>query len=91
MLGSDDDDINDDGAEYLERLGSTIKKKSPFPVTSSSIVDDDEDDEDEWDEAEETALEGYSTPLDDEEAFVDEYCIFKEVMNGMLFLYFASE
>lgn len=83
VLGSDEDDVNDDG-EYLERLSNNIKKKSPFSVTSSSIVDDDDatDDDEEDDGAEETALEDYTTPLDDEDSPVDEYVIFKEVMHS---------
>ncbi|KFM76182.1 Importin-7, partial [Stegodyphus mimosarum] len=85
ILGSDDDDVNDEG-EYLEKISANIKKKSPFAVTSATITDDDEatDDEDEEDDgAEETALEGYTTPLDDEDTSVDEYVIFKEVMNNL--------
>ncbi|XP_055947486.1 importin-7-like [Argiope bruennichi] len=83
VLGSDEDDVNEDFPE-LNKISREIKKKSPFPVTSSNIVDDDEaTDDEEYEEAEETALEGYSTPLDDEETNIDEYVIFKEVMNGL--------
>lgn len=83
VLGSDEDDVNEEYPE-LDKISREIKKKSPFPVTSSSIVDDDEaTDDEEYEEAEETALEGYTTPLDDDEANIDEYIIFKEVMNGL--------
>ena len=44
--------------------------------------DEDDDDDDEIDEAEETALEGYETPLDAEDCNIDEYQIFKEVFQG---------
>ncbi|GIY51835.1 hypothetical protein CDAR_477292 [Caerostris darwini] len=84
LLGSDEDDVGNDDVAELTRYAQTVKKKSPFPVTSSSIVDDDEaTDDDEYEEPEETALEGYSTPLDDDDTPVDEYIIFKEVMNGI--------
>ncbi|GIY97838.1 importin-7 [Caerostris extrusa] len=68
LLGSDEDDVGNDDVAELTRYAQTVKKKSPFPVTSSSIVDDDEaTDDDEYEEPEETALEGYSTPLDDDD------------------------
>lgn len=41
--------------------------------------DDDDDDED---GAAETALETYTTPLDSEDCPIDEYVIFKEVMQS---------
>lgn len=83
VLGSDEDDINEDG-DYLDRLSGEIKSKSPFPVTSANIQDDDETSDDEDDDlAEETALEGYTTPLDDEESSIDEYVVFKEVMQNL--------
>lgn len=41
---------------------------------------DDEDWED--DDAEETALEGYTTTVDDEDNFVDEYQIFKAILQS---------
>ncbi|XP_071034336.1 importin-7 isoform X2 [Parasteatoda tepidariorum] len=84
VLASDEDEINEDG-DYLESLSKTIKKKSPFPVTSSVIADDDEtsDDEEAYEEAEETALESYVTPLDDEDCAIDEYVIFKEIMQSL--------
>lgn len=86
VLDSDEDDIDDDGQEYLARLARRAKKESPFPVTSATIEDDpedDDDDEDEEDDEEETALESFTTPLDDEDCPVDEYQVFKEVMHGI--------
>lgn len=46
--------------------------------------DDDDDNEDDWDEdaLEETALEGFSTPLDLENG-VDEYQFFTQALLGM--------
>lgn len=44
---------------------------------------EDGDDEDwENDDAEETALEGYSTAVDDEDNLVDEYQIFKAIIQS---------
>uniref|UniRef100_A0A8C8CPC0 Importin N-terminal domain-containing protein n=1 Tax=Oncorhynchus tshawytscha TaxID=74940 RepID=A0A8C8CPC0_ONCTS len=67
-LGSDEDDIDEEGQEYLEML--------------AKHAGEDGDDED-WDEddAEETALEGYTTAVDDEDNLVDEYQIFKAILQ----------
>ncbi|XP_071505004.1 LOW QUALITY PROTEIN: importin-7-like [Diadema antillarum] len=67
-LESDEDEIDEDGAEYLERLESAAADR-----------EDDEDDE----VYEETALEGYNTPLDDEDTTTDEYVIFKSIMQNI--------
>lgn len=46
---------------------------------------EDGDDEDwEEDDAEETALEGYTTTVDDEDNFVDEYQIFKAILQSTI-------
>ncbi|KAM4778250.1 importin-7 isoform X1 [Corvus cornix cornix] len=67
-LGSDEDDIDEDGQEYLEILAKQ--------------AGEDGDDEDwEEDDAEETALEGYSTIIDDEDNPIDEYQIFKTIFQ----------
>uniref|UniRef100_A0A8C7GT08 Importin 7 n=1 Tax=Oncorhynchus kisutch TaxID=8019 RepID=A0A8C7GT08_ONCKI len=68
-LGSDEDDIDEEGQEYLEML--------------AKHAGEDGDDED-WDEddAEETALEGYTTAVDDEDNLVDEYQIFKAILQS---------
>ena len=42
--------------------------------------DSDSDEEDEYDGCEETSLEAYTTPLDDDDCDVDEYNIFKQVL-----------
>ncbi|XP_058015618.1 importin-7 isoform X6 [Ahaetulla prasina] len=69
-LGSDEDDIDEDGQEYLEILAKQVGEDG-----------DDEDWED--DDAEETALEGYSTIIDDEDNPVDEYQIFKAIFQTL--------
>uniref|UniRef100_A0A3P8ZPH1 Importin N-terminal domain-containing protein n=1 Tax=Esox lucius TaxID=8010 RepID=A0A3P8ZPH1_ESOLU len=67
-LGSDEDDIDEEGQEYLEML--------------AKHAGEDGDDEDwEEDDAEETALEGYTTAVDDEDNLVDEYQIFKAILQ----------
>lgn len=68
-LGSDEDDIDEEGQEYLEMLARQ--------------AGEDGDDEDwEEDDAEETALEGYTTSVDDEDNLVDEYQIFKAILQS---------
>jgi len=90
VLSSDEDDIDQDGQDYLDRLQERISNtsgQSPYPI--SSVIkdlpcegeDEDEDDDDEDDEEEETALEGYTTPLDLDNCQVDEYVIFKQVLE----------
>uniref|UniRef100_A0A8D3E5M7 Importin 7 n=1 Tax=Scophthalmus maximus TaxID=52904 RepID=A0A8D3E5M7_SCOMX len=69
-LGSDEDDIDEEGQEYLEMLAKQ--------------AGEDGDDEDwEEDDAEETALEGYTTAVDDEDNLVDEYQIFKAILQNI--------
>ncbi|XP_076310776.1 importin-7 msk isoform X2 [Tachypleus tridentatus] len=80
-LESDEDEIDDEGTDYLERLARKAKAKSPFNITSSTIEDDDDDDDE---EGEETALESYTTPIDDEDNFIDEYVIFKDVILNVV-------
>uniref|UniRef100_A0A8C7YHS4 Importin 7 n=1 Tax=Oryzias sinensis TaxID=183150 RepID=A0A8C7YHS4_9TELE len=69
-LGSDEDDIDEEGQEYLEML-------------AKQAGEDGDDDDWEEDDAEETALEGYTTAIDDEDNFVDEYQIFKAVLQNI--------
>ncbi|KFO18721.1 Importin-7 [Fukomys damarensis] len=67
-LGSDEDDIDEDGQEYLE-------------ILAKQAGEDVDDEAWEEDDAEETALEGYSTIIDDEDNPVDEYQIFKAIFQ----------
>jgi len=82
-LSSDEDDIDEDGVEYLEQLDVKLKKASaPFPMSTED--DDDYEDEDDDDEDnEETPLECFGTPLDEEDCVVDEYVVFKEVIVAL--------
>lgn len=46
-------------------------------------IDDNSDDEDsDFEPTEETVLETYTTPIDEEDSDVDEYQAFKQVMTG---------
>uniref|UniRef100_A0A4W6DCR6 Importin 7 n=1 Tax=Lates calcarifer TaxID=8187 RepID=A0A4W6DCR6_LATCA len=66
----ENDDIDEEGQEYLEMLAKQ--------------AGEDGDDEDwEEDDAEETALEGYTTAVDDEDNLVDEYQIFKAILQNI--------
>jgi hypothetical protein len=87
VLASDEDDIDDTAPDYLERLQEkVVSAKAPFPITAViKDEEEEEDDEDEYDDdgLEETALESYTTPLDEDDCPVDEYNIFKEVMQNI--------
>ena len=53
-------------------------------ATIEDEVDEDDDEEDdEYDGLEETSLEAYTTPLDDDDDIIDEYKIFCEVMAAI--------
>ncbi|XP_049829348.1 importin-7 isoform X1 [Schistocerca gregaria] len=83
ILSSDEDDIDEAHQEYLENIEDKVHKaNSPFTITTS-IQDDDSDSDDEFEANEETALESYTTPLDEENCDVDEYIVFKEVMQNI--------
>ena len=57
---------------------------SPFPITAivkDGDEDGEEDDDNDDDEEEETALEGYTIQLDVDNCEIDEYIIFKQVLE----------
>jgi len=88
LLDSDEDEIDDEGQAYLESLQEKVNKASaggPFKVTTSMGEEEDSEDSDdeEYDGCEETSLEAYTTPLDEDDCTVDEYCIFKEVLSNI--------
>ncbi|CAH8524755.1 unnamed protein product [Dicrocoelium dendriticum] len=68
-LGSDEDEVDEEGASYLEMLESG---------DDDSDADDDDDDEDE-----ETVLEAFETELDKSERDMDEYVTFYRVMTEL--------
>ncbi|XP_074661019.1 importin-7-like [Tubulanus polymorphus] len=69
-LESDEDEIDEASAEYLEKL-------------QKSANNDDSDDDFSDDGIEETALESYQTPLDDDNCPVDEYQVFKSILESL--------
>lgn len=89
-LSSDEDEIDEFAPDYLEQIAEFSKAKaseSGFEMKAEIKDDDDEDDEDEEDsidELNETALEGFTTPIDDEEDenAIDEFVTFKNVITG---------
>jgi len=88
LLDSDEDEIDEDGAAYLESLQEKVTKNaagSGFNV-KATIEDEDEDedsDDEDYDGCEETSLEAYTTPLDDDDCPVDEYNLFKDVLTAI--------
>eukprot|EP00088_Acartia_fossae_P059404 TRINITY_DN7049_c0_g1_i12.p1 TRINITY_DN7049_c0_g1~~TRINITY_DN7049_c0_g1_i12.p1 ORF type:complete len:452 (-),score=157.33 TRINITY_DN7049_c0_g1_i12:228-1382(-) len=89
LLDSDEDEIDDEGQQYLESLQEKVQKGAAangFQVKASieDVGDDSDDDDDDLDGLEETSLEAYTTPLDEEEGeLIDEYLIFRDVMSGI--------
>ena len=52
-------------------------------VIVSQDEDTDDESDDEYEANEETALESYTTPLDEDTCSIDEYVVFKEVLQSM--------
>lgn len=90
MLSSDEDEIDDQGQDYLESLSKGVVSRGAAAGMSISSAfnnidetsDDDGDDSD-FDVNEETVLETYTTPLDEDDCDVDEYLAFKQVMQTL--------
>jgi len=86
-LDTDEDDIDEDSAMYLESLQEKISKQTNGTVTVSLGQDeedsDSDDDSDDCDIYDETSLENYTTPIDDEDTGVDEYQIFEETFKSL--------
>ncbi|XKL59631.1 hypothetical protein PGB90_000647 [Kerria lacca] len=90
VLSTDEDEINEDTEDYLESLQEKIKKKNFSAFNISSEIkqeddddDDDDDDDEDYDPAEETPLEGYTTPIDEDDTDIDEYILFKNVLIAL--------
>lgn len=80
---------------FLSNVPLPRQNNTPFNITSCFVTaeddtsagakdgddssDDDSDDED-FEAGEETTLEAYTTPLDEEATTVDEYGVFKQVL-----------
>lgn len=75
-LSSDEDENDEEGERYLNSLQNTRQQDDS----------DDSDDDDAYDAPEETPLESYTTPLDEEDEVennLDEYVYFKEVLLSL--------
>jgi len=89
LLDSDEDEIDEEGQAYLESLQEKVNKgsaNSGFKVNATiedEEEEDDEDDDDEYDGMEETSLEAYTTPLDEDDDTIDEYKLFCEVLAAV--------
>ncbi|XP_044268843.1 importin-7 [Tribolium madens] len=88
VLSSDDDEIDDQGQDYLENLSRraiSVGNATGMAITSTinDIDDDSDDDDSDFEPNEETMLEAFTTPLDEENCPVDEYDVFKEVMTRL--------
>lgn len=87
VLSSDEDDIDEQGQEYLESLGRKAAVAGGdagmnVTATIADVDDDSEDDDSDFEPNEEMVLETYTTPLDDEDCEIDEYIVFKETMQS---------
>ncbi|XP_073956542.1 importin-7 msk [Choristoneura fumiferana] len=87
VLSSDEDDVEDMNNEYLSNLARmAVKNSAAQGVNMTAKIEDyeesDDDEEDDW-EPDETAIECYTTPLDDRDCPVDEYIKFKVALSGV--------
>ncbi|XP_066138762.1 importin-7 isoform X2 [Euwallacea fornicatus] len=89
ILSSDEDELDDQEQGYLENLAKKTmsagdNKGMQISATINSVDDasDDEDDSD-YEPNEETVLESYTTPLDEDDCEVDEYLAFKHVFTNI--------
>lgn len=90
-LSSDEDDIDEQGREYLEKLSRHAQQAGQaagFQVNATiHDADDDSDSDDDYEPNEETTLESYTTPLDESNCEIDEYIVFKEIMQSMIYFF----
>jgi len=82
-LSSDEDDL-DTSSDYLESLQDKLANNKELQAlnVTATLQDEDSDDDDFLLDNEETALEAYTTPLDEDDCGIDEYVVFKQVMQG---------
>ena len=67
---------------YLEHLSKLKKRKEKSEANGGAGDADSDDDDDDDDEIEETVLESYETPLDADSSPVDEYQIFRALLES---------
>ncbi|XP_072930858.1 importin-7 [Epargyreus clarus] len=85
VLSSDEDDIEDMNNEYLENLARMATKNSAAQGVNvtAKIEEYDSDDDDEDYDPDETAIECFTTPLDEKDCPVDEYIRFKNTVTAL--------
>ncbi|CAH1099995.1 unnamed protein product [Psylliodes chrysocephalus] len=88
ILSSDEDEIDDQGQDYLENLSKRATNALTAQginanATINDINDNSEDEDSDFEPNEETVLESYTTPLDEEDCDVDEYQAFKQIMTAI--------
>jgi len=85
ILSSDEDEIDEDSAVYLESLQDKLNSHCNGNLSMRTNLEDEEDSDEEDDEFDydETALESFVTPLDDEDTSPDEYQIFRTVVQTL--------
>ncbi|XP_030762779.1 importin-7 isoform X2 [Sitophilus oryzae] len=88
ILSSDEDEIDDQGQDYLESLGKKAlaagqNQGMAIEATINDIEDVSDDEDSDYEPNEETVLESYTTPLDEEDCEVDEYLVFKQIMTNI--------
>lgn len=88
ILSSDEDEIDDQGQDYLEKLSKRATNALAGQginanATINDINDNSEDEDSDFEPNEETVLESYTTPLDEEDCDVDEYQAFKQIMTAI--------
>lgn len=93
VLSSDEDEIDEQGREYLEKLSRHAQQAgqiADFQVNTTIIndLDDESESDDDYEPNEETTLESYTTPLDEVGCEIDEYIVFKEIMTSKCILEF---
>ncbi|XP_035455973.1 importin-7 isoform X2 [Spodoptera frugiperda] len=88
VLSSDEDDLDEMNNEYLENLARMALKTSERQgVTMTANVEEYEESDDvsplDDYEPEDTAIECYTTPLDDKDCVIDEYIKFKTTLHTL--------
>jgi len=85
ILSSDEDEIDEESAVYLESLQDKLNKHCNGNLSMKTNLEDEEESDDEESEFDydETALESFITPLDDEDTSPDEYQLFREITEGL--------
>ncbi|XP_021185790.2 importin-7 isoform X1 [Helicoverpa armigera] len=88
VLSSDEDDLEEMNNEYLENLARmAVKNSAQHGVNMTAKIEDYEESDDvsplDDDDYEDTAIECYTTPLDEKDFPVDEYVKFKSTLHAL--------